>query len=67
MDLTNEIKEVYDLATKLYYVVADDNMKRRGHPGVMGPSGSPDEEYTINYGTLVGAIRALDEVLQKIK
>jgi len=33
------IEEIYSLSVKLYYEVADDRMLKRGHPGVMGPSG----------------------------
>ena len=59
------IKEIYELSVKLYYDVADDRMLKCGHPGVMGPSGN-DENFSIEWGELVGAIETLKQVGSKI-
>lgn len=36
--MEEKIQQIYKLSVDLYYEVADDNMKRSGHPGVMGPT-----------------------------
>ena len=59
------IEKIYDLSVKLYYDVADDRMLRRGHLGVMGAS-SNDESFNNEWGKLVGAIKTLEQVGDKI-
>ena len=58
------IDEIYRMSTSLYYELADDDMFRRGHPGVMGPSAEKKEDTRI--GVIEGAIRTLTEILNKL-
>lgn len=66
-----EIREIYDMSVNLYYQVADDNMRRRGHPGVMGPAGviEPDtnKPWDVNIGMIEGAIETLKQIANKLK
>jgi len=63
--MKDKIEEIYKLSVELYYQVADDNMKRSGHPGVMGPTSN--EHFDEKYGVLIGAIRTLQDISNKIK
>lgn len=62
--MEEKIKEIYSLSVSLYYEVADDNMKHRGHPGIMGPSSA--EQWDENIGMINGIIQTLIEILNKI-
>jgi hypothetical protein len=64
--MEDKIEEIYRLSVDLYYEVADDNMLKRGHPGVMGQS-STDESFNKKYCVLMGAIKTLEDVSNKIK
>jgi hypothetical protein len=64
--IKTKIEEMYDTSVKLYYDVADNNMHRRGHPGIMGKA-SNEENYNSDYYVLMGAIETLKQVAEKIK
>lgn len=63
--MEEKIQQIYKLSVDLYYEVADDNMKRRGHPGVMGPPSIGP--WNLRDGVLEGAIQTLKEVSDKLK
>jgi len=54
-------------ATSLWFMVADNNDKLCGHPGISGPSSDPNIPWSLEYGTLLGTIGTLQEVCEKIK
>ena len=60
------IKEIYDLSVKLYYQYGDDNMKARGHPGIMGWN-SDENPINIDYYALLGSIETLKQIAEKLK
>ena len=63
--MKEKIEQIYQLSLDLYYEIADDNMKRRGHPGPMGPT--PNQPWDWKIGVLEGAIQTLKEVSAKLK
>ena len=60
--LTNQIQEVYELATRVWYKHVN---TPGGHPGIPGPTGSSDPGFVWrpDEAALEGAIRTLREVL----
>ena len=62
-----QIDGIYQAAVQLWYDVAhdNDNMLCKGHPGVVGMT-SADQEYSMEWGVLQGAITALQEVSNNI-
>lgn len=54
-------------ATSIWFMVANNNDKHRGHPGISGPSSDPKIPWSLEYGTLLGTIATLQEVCEKIK
>lgn len=62
--MEEKIDRIYQLSVDLYYEVADDNMKRNGHPGVMGPTSN--QPWDPKIGVLEGTIRTLKEILHKL-
>lgn len=71
MENKDIIEDIYKLSVKLYYDVADDSMLRRGIAGPTGLIGINDSQHNktsdINSEILEGAIRTLQEVLNKLK
>ena len=62
--LTNQIQEVYELATRVWYKHVN---TPGGHPGIPGPAGSDDpwcKTWRPDEAMLEGAIRTLKEVLK---
>ncbi len=65
MNSKDNIELIYKLAVDLWFEVADNNMLKRGHSGVMGnPS---DEVFNEEYCVLMGAIQTLKDISHKIK
>ena len=60
-----QIDDIYQAATTLWYTVADDRMQRCGHPGVIGMT-SDNQKYSMEWAVLKGAITALEEASQKL-
>ena len=53
MIATDLTQEIYDLSTRLWYLLAPDSIARGGHPGVPGPA--DDEGYCPSDAMLEGA------------
>ena len=63
--MKEKIAQIYLLTVELYYEVADDDMKRRGHPGVMGTSSN--DSWDSNICVLDGAVETLKQISAKLK
>ena len=59
-------QEIYNLSVKYWYSVADDRMKKCGHPGIPGPA-SDDKSWNITIANLEGAITSLSEIRNKLQ
>jgi len=63
-----DVEEIYALTTALWYKVADEPMKRCGHPGVAGFSGEGKTPCMgMEIGHALGAIGALNIIIKKLK
>lgn len=65
MNIQEKIDQVYKLSVDLYYDVADDRMKRCGHPGHMGSAS--DEPLSKELSVIEGAIATLKDVADRLR
>lgn len=64
MNKEETITKIFDLATKLWYMVVYPTIKccPRGHPGVSGPSSDASEYWSQSLGEIRGVIQVLQEI-----
>lgn len=62
--MTHEIEKVYEAALALWEESGVEN-HGEGHPGVSGPTGETDNDWTPERGMLDGAIETLKIIRQR--
>jgi len=65
--MEDKIDQIYNLASRCWFDVADNNMLACGHPGVTGCAGGDINTMYSGESKLISAIEVLTQVHNKLK